>query len=632
MKINLGSLLVLLFGSLLQTNIAVAQVMSVADHPGGLNLLHKNAQLPPPYVKMQEWQHLLPTHNPVGVWKCLIILIDFPDYTWDMQADSNFVNPVNELDFAGLYSQDYFLSMLFSVARFRDPFGRSEFSGSMRDFYRENSYGLFDIDGIVTRWYRADSSYRYYCNTDGIAGTEDDYGFGFDEHSAYTLVNEAISKADAEVDFSQFDNDLDRIVDALFIVHAGPGAEEIYTTNYPVHFNYFWSHQSAVNNQIRDNVIVSTYTLEPENGSIGVFCHEFGHALGLPDLYDVDRSSEGIGEWCLMGSGGWCYTTGDRLGSCPSHFSAWSKYQLGWLQPVAIQHDTVNFRLPPVEQSPVAILLSSPQMAKDVNHPEEYFLLENRQNILFDAGLTRRQVTLAKPLAAGLLIYHVNERISGNSNETNKRVDVEEASPFFLDGDWYENLDHERDLQTYQYLDHGNRGDNGDPFPGYFDFSPDLTEYSGERAKDEFSDQTHPNSRAVDGTPTLIAIKNIRIDGQDILLDIRFNEPTQVPDHEAVTRRPAQLELAVYPNPVSDQANIQINWQALSGEQSGKIIIFNLLGEQVREITFSSNGGAQQTIFWDTLDDQGHRLQNGIYFVICQGQSSRVVNKILLAH
>ena len=64
---------------------------------------------------------------------------------------------------------------------------------------------------------------------------------------------------------------------------------------------------------------------------IGVFCHEFGHVLGLPDLYDTDNSSEGLGQWCLMASGSW----GGNGSSpqTPTHMSAWCKQKLGWVTP-----------------------------------------------------------------------------------------------------------------------------------------------------------------------------------------------------------------------------------------------------------------------------------------------------------
>lgn len=253
-------------------------------------------------MRLQDFQPALHTApRAEGHWQALVLLIDFPDYRWHTTSDSNFANA--DL----LYSPPNVYHMLFSQQVYADPFSASSYTGSLRDFYNDNSYGRFDIDGEIAGWFTAPLEMRYYVNYDGRPGTADDFGFGVYPNNAQRLVEDAIIQADSAVDFSQYDNDSNGIVDALFIVHAGPGAEYLYSANRSAHYNYIWSHFGGIRGLRVDNVWVTTYALVPEDGAIGVFCHEFGHALGLPDLYDVDGSSEGIGEWCLMGSGSWCF-------------------------------------------------------------------------------------------------------------------------------------------------------------------------------------------------------------------------------------------------------------------------------------------------------------------------------------
>ncbi len=104
-----------------------------------------------------------------------------------------------------------------------------------------------------------------------------------------------------------------------------------------------FSNQPWVTNDARTgggNIVVWDYTIQPALGSdngcgtgineIGVFCHEFGHAFGLPDLYDTNGGTQGIGHWGLMGSGNWNKPTN------PAHFEAWSKAELGWLFPTEV--------------------------------------------------------------------------------------------------------------------------------------------------------------------------------------------------------------------------------------------------------------------------------------------------------
>ena len=203
---------------------------------------------------------------PIGERKVLVILIDFPDNPWSF--------PAHEFD-----------SLIYGGNQ-----------NSMRDYYSEVSHGTFTISqsSVITQWVRAPRDYSYYIG--------DSFGIypGNYPNNVQGIVVAACSLADPFVDFSQFDEDSDGMVDALFVVHAGPGAEE---TGDP---NYVWSHKWQLSNtgsgcpgayQV-DGVEVDVYSMEPERFetysgriTVGVFAHEFGHVLGLPDLYDREYST-----------------------------------------------------------------------------------------------------------------------------------------------------------------------------------------------------------------------------------------------------------------------------------------------------------------------------------------------------
>jgi immune inhibitor A len=107
------------------------------------------------------------------------------------------------------------------------------------------------------------------------------------------LVAELLQRADEDVDYSQYDNDDNGVVEALFVVHAGLGAEVTGSVN------DIWSHSAGVPEGLElDGMRFAYYAMEPEDGLVGVFGHELGHSFfGLPDLYDVTYQSAGVGVW-----------------------------------------------------------------------------------------------------------------------------------------------------------------------------------------------------------------------------------------------------------------------------------------------------------------------------------------------
>ncbi len=368
-------------------------------------------------------------------------------------------------------------------------------SGSMSDYYQEISYGAFDVDGTVYDWVTASHDDTYYEGSTGCNGLDPSCGARTGE-----FLKELLDANDPTVDFSQYDNDGpdgvpnsgddDGYVDFVAFVQPERGGE-CGTSNIWSHSWVYtaWPVSGGSPYQTDDNgfgggkIFVDDYTIQPalacDNSTmiqIGVFCHEFGHAFGLPDLYDINGGSEGLGNYCLMAGGSW---GGNGVHpERPSHMSAWCKMMLGWTQPTLVESDGV-VALGQAETNDDAA-----KLWEDAYRGGRYFLIENRQKVGFDQYL---------PLG-GLLIFHVDtEAMTGNMNEAHKYVDLEEA-------DGNDDLDYER-----------NRGDTGDPYPGVTD-------------NRTFNGASYPNSDDYLGMPTGVACENISDSGATMTFDATTRE------------------------------------------------------------------------------------------------------------
>jgi immune inhibitor A len=421
------------------------QIHAVAFRPDVLSTLRASGALPGIVASTQDamlrgldappptargWTQRMEDGRAIPDRNAIVILVDFSD------------KPANPT----AYPPSHYDEMLFSVGTYP--------TGSMRDWYLENSYGVFNVTGATTIWLRMPQTYAYY--VDGQAG------FGTYPNNAQKLAEDAVAAADPTIDFSQYDNDGpdgvpdsgddDGIVDALFVVHAGLGREETGSNN-DIH-SHAWG---MVNPPAVDGITVSGYSMEPENGKRGVFGHEFGHVLGLPDLYDTDYSSSGVGDWCMMSFGSW-----GGGGLTPVHFMAWCKARLFFIDPSVPKVNTAAVSFPKVEDSPTATVLWTG------GYPAtQYFVVENRQRVLGDIYLP----------GDGILICHIDESAGGNSNESHPLVAVEQA-----DG--------------LNELAQGGGSDNGDPWPG-------------STGNHNFTSSSNPNSRDYAGSTTQVAVKNI---------------------------------------------------------------------------------------------------------------------------
>ena len=311
---------------------------------------------------------------------------------------------------------------------------------TMAEHYEEMSYGQFHLSGTVYGQYQLSQNHEYY---EGSQTPPYDNGFFGPPGGVADFMQETLTMADLEVDFSLFDSDGpdglpnsgddDGYVDAVFFTHSGIGGEyggpEIWSHRWA--YSGLWGEPFTTDDSAASGgfIQVNDYIMQPAESAnddgvieIGVFSHEFGHALGLPDLYDTDYSSGGVGSWCLMASGS--YQTEET----PAHMNAWCKEMLGWLTPMMVTENTDLLEIPNVEFNPFAVKVwtdgvvephvSGYSHGQDVG--QQYYLIENRQALGADVYLDNE----------GLLIWHVDNTQWTNSDEFHRLVDIRGADDY----------------------------------------------------------------------------------------------------------------------------------------------------------------------------------------------------------
>ncbi len=356
-----------------------------------------------------------------GTVRVIVVLVDFSDR-------------------AMVKAKAHFEDLFFSLGKIA--------TGSVREYFREVSHSKIDIQGQVVGPYRLPKTMNQYAH--GASG------MGPTLPNARTMARDAAIKANPAVNFATYDNDLDNFVDAFVVVHAGPGGEQ--TGN----VNDIWSHKWVLDGgayTADGSTKIYGYLTVPEDCRLGVCAHELGHLLfGMPDLYDTDNSSEGIGNWCLMAGGTW-----NNGGNTPAHPSAWCKYKQNWVTTVNHTTNKSNVAIEDVKSG-----FQIHRLWKDGAVGNEYFLVENRQKILFDKYIP----------GSGILVWHIDEATPDNSNESHYKVALMQADGL-------------RNMELNQ-----NRGDGADSFPG-----------TGNKRK--FDSTTTPSSKSYAGSNTCVSLKNI---------------------------------------------------------------------------------------------------------------------------
>jgi M6 family metalloprotease-like protein len=397
--------------------------------------------------------------------------------------------------------------------------------GSFVHFYDEMSRGRLQVDGqaLPRRYTSTRPASAYLATGPGALGR-----FG-----AFNL--EILIQADRDADFGRFDNDGpdgipnsgddDGYVDVVFInlltVPTGflLGSASGYAS-LGLDTDYLSDDPASGGGVVRVRSRFSGFGGTTQRGHVfsvtaATMCHEFGHVLGLVDLFDQsslsasgqldpEEDSAGVGKWCLMGLG----TPGWGVEDGPNAFSAWSLARLGWVEVVEVRQTVRGLVLDD--------LMAGGRVWKISLTPDEYFLLENRQAT---GSFYNRNLP-----ASGLLIWHVDER-ADNDEERHKRVDLVCADGLFTDRGYpglepdptagRDNLDFWSRDATYATAHNGNQGDAGDPFDG--------VRYTA------WHSNTNPGALAhaglTRGVPLGIAVEKIRAEGTRMVVDLVLDRP-----------------------------------------------------------------------------------------------------------
>lgn len=398
-----------------------------------------------------------------GTLHGLVILAEFPDMPFSSSNDNaHFSRLLNE-----------------------EGYSDNGATGSVRDYYIDQSYGLFtpvfDVVGPVVlpnemSYYGADSN-----------GTTDP--------NAYRMIADACRLADetCNVDFSVYDNNQDGVVDLVYVIYSGYAQSNGASTNTVWPHMWFLSKYNA--GLTLDGVEVDRYACSAERlGSsgdlitgIGLICHEFSHTLGLPDIYDTSGMLNGfaMGAYDVMDSG--CYNNSMRT---PAGYSSFEKSSLGWLTPTELVGQQRGVTIQSLATSKEALKISS------VDNENEYFLLETR--------LLSDKWDKYLPGEGMLVVYVDYDKDVWDNNKVNSN------------GNW----------RVHAVPANGDFSKSTNPASIPFPGTQDVTIWA---------DLTNPSMTFSDGNPLGTPITSITFDGEKVQFDFGFNiaapeltEPTKV--------------------------------------------------------------------------------------------------------
>jgi M6 family metalloprotease-like protein len=277
------------------------------------------------------------------VYRLAVICIDYPDVKHNPKIT------------AEAWSESFFSKGTYSKT---NATGQPVF-GSLNDYYLEQSFGALRVEGKVF-------------NHIEVSKKRAEYGEG---NNRFALLTEAMDKI-----LERDGKDALKDYDGVMFIYSG-GRMQV------ARGSLYWPHRASVSHQGKRWPYFICGEGGDRMGNISVFCHEFGHMLGLPDLYarPENPGSEGVSVWCAMSN--------QAGNGRPQHFCAWSKEKLEWIKPMTID-PTIPQKLilGPIEDSPK-------ECFKVLVRPDgsEYLLLENRRKKGFDQSLP----------AEGLLIWRV---------------------------------------------------------------------------------------------------------------------------------------------------------------------------------------------------------------------------------
>ncbi len=471
-----------------------------------------------------------------GRLKTLVLLVAF--------EDKAFISPTVQSDFN----------------RLKNELGYSDngATGSVRDYYRDNSMGVFDPEFVVMGPYTLSKPMSYY-------GTNNTSG---NDSNPKRMVIEAAWQANQEgIDFSEFDGNNDGFVDIIYVYYAGYNEAE----GGPA--ASIWPHSWSVafmDSTTLDGVKLGYYACSSElKGSsgttmtaIGTACHEYGHTLGLTDMYDTDGTesggrSGGLGGLSLMSAGN--YNNQSRT---PPYLTSEERWSLGWITPTTITA-AGEYTLASIDQNEAYIMHSQ--------NENEYFLLENRQQNKWDTPIK----------GEGLLIYHVDK----SDNMVLGKTALER---------WYNNSINVYPLHQCMDMEEAggseSRGDAYAFFPGSSDLYTSFTRTSS------------PSTLAWSGLPMGKELYEIRLEGDEVRFRVGLDEKVYFGGQVFNKQGQAVSGAILYLKKLSEEPDVN----NVSGLRSAM---------RTTEIFYTTQSGSDGRFIFDV------DLSLGYYELLCQSEA-----------
>ncbi len=314
-----------------------------------------------------------------GSKKGIVILVEFPDKTFSSTSSE---------------PTTYYTNMLN-----QNGFGDDFCPGSVHDYFHDMSTGMFDLTFDVYGPVTVSKNSTYYGGS-RLSKSSDLYGI---QHAG-EFICEAVKLANSsyDIDWTKYDWDKDGEIEEVFVMYAGYGSATGGSGG------TLWPHMSHLDYQKQyyndgpgtmkyDGVEINVYACGNElyggSGSrkmgLGVFCHEFSHCMGLPDMYDTgEDDNRGMDTWDLMDYGSYNGVNG----SCPAPWTPWERHFAGWLDYTELQeNDSVTDFRPLLDEAKAYVIYND-------NNRNEYYTLHNIGVGRWDAGLS----------SSGLFITHVD--------------------------------------------------------------------------------------------------------------------------------------------------------------------------------------------------------------------------------
>ncbi|WP_283105662.1 M6 family metalloprotease domain-containing protein [Shewanella kaireitica] len=506
-------------------------------------------------------------------------------------------------------------------------------SQGLTAYYQEVSYGHLNLQGGssgVIDWVNLPQTHDFY-GRNNSAGYDSNIG---------VMIEDTLTAADARIDFSLYaDINQDCQVDLVSFIYQGNGEHQAVGVNNDIwahKYSMYWLETEGDGNGVyrtddicladpTTTVTINDYFVAPElsnagtRANVGTFAHEFGHVFGLPDLYDTGGSNSGqtagAGDWSLMASGS--KTGPNRDGESPAHLSAWGKYTLGWIAPTKLNGvNNSGIEVGESANNPTAFLYENP------SNPQEYFLIENRDQQGFDAYAPGK----------GLAIWHIDDAISAPKSDGTAQSDVN-AYPCdlgFQDCSTLHNGVQLVSADHYFDLEHDfNDGDIHDLFGEDGDGGSD--EYSTEQDWDtEFSSQSQPSSQWWDGSESELVMTNISAKGAVMTFDLGSGSATQ----EIVLQNGVPVSLVAnqgealtgYIDIPAGASKLQLSLRHNSGGDADLYVNYGIVNDSSSADCFLNSSSAVELC---TESEFGETLE-GRYFFVVKGYNGQAFADVSL--